>query len=489
MSHFIGGADREQAWMLPQCVEDYVALDNPVRFIDLFVEGLDAAKIQLTAQPAATGRPSYAPTDLLKLYLYGYLNRVRSSRELERLTQRNLEVMWLLKLLRPDHKTISEFRRTHRATFKQVFRQFNVMCRDLKLFGAELVAIDGSFFKAVNSKSRNFTLAKLEGLLQAVDTGIEQYLRELELNDGSGESAAALGGGKVARIKNASERMEALQSAKARYEQMLGELAASGEGQISLSDPDARLMRKSDRKDNIVGYNVQSSVDGAHHLIVELEATNQGNDGGQFNRMAQGARRELQTETLVAVADGGYYSTNDLKEAQAQGITAHVPPPRDRMDTQGLYPRTDFSYHKEHDEYQCPGGSRLKRHSDSVQHVRYQVYYNTAACARCALRAQCTTGAYRKIKHEEHPEVMEGMRQRMQAQPQVYARRKALVEHPFGTLKFWWGHGAFLTRGLEGVNAEISLSAWAYNMTRAINVLGIQPLLAWAGLSQPKAVC
>jgi transposase len=490
MSSYISGDDRQQAWMLPQSVEDYVGLDNPVRFIDAFVDGLDFANIGIETRPAATGRPGYAPGDLLKLYLYGYLNRVRSSRDLERLTQRNLEVIWLLKRLRPDHKTLSEFRRTHRRAFKQVFRQFNLLCRELKLFGAELVAIDGSIFKAVNSKARNYTLAKLQGLLKAVDSGIENYLKELDLNDASEPGRAAVGGTQVAKAQDLPAKISALKEARARYEQMLAQIEEDKGSQLSLTDPDARLMKKSTSAEPLVGYNVQSAVDAQHHLIVEIEATTQGNDFGQLNAIAQSAREQLGTPELSVVADGGYYSTDDLKAAEAQGISVHVPSPVDTMDKAGLHGRERFRYDKPSDTYQCPAGEKLTRHSDSEQHGRvYEVYYNSAACARCPQRAQCTSGKYRKLKHVANHEIMERIKARMKAQPQIYAQRKALVEHPFGTLKFWWGQGAFLTRGLAAVNAEISLSALAYNLKRALNVLGVPPLLAQLSRRRAGARC
>ncbi len=481
------GEDRQQTWMLPQSVEEYVSDDNPVRFIDAFVDELDLAKIGLPAQAAATGRPCYAPTDLLKLYLYGYLNRVRSSRELERLTHRNLEVIWLLKRLRPDHKTISEFRRAHRSTFKQVFRQFNLLCRELKLFGAELVAIDGSIFKAVNSKARNYTQAKLRGLLKAVDGGIENYLKELELNDTPEEANAVISGTQATSAKDLPEKLKALKAARERYEQMLAQIEASPGSQISLTDKDAKLMTKSTSKDCIVGYNVQSAVEAAHHLIVEIEATTQPTDHGQLNTIAQRAKETLGTEQLSVVADGGYYSSNDLKAAEAHGIHVHVPAPADKMDKAGLHGREQFRYDSERDEYECPAGARLTRDADNQEHGRvYEVYYNSTACAGCAQRAQCTTGKYRKLKHVVNHEIMERIKERMKREPEVYAQRKALVEHPFGTLKFWWGQGAFLTRGKAAVNVEITLSALAYNLKRAIHVLGVPALLAHLGVGAAK---
>ena len=485
MSGFIMGEDLQQEWLLPQSVEEYVSEDNPVRFIDAFVDGVDFATAGIVTQPAVTGRPGYAPEDLLKLYVYGYLNRVRSSRELERLTHRNLEVMWLLKCLRPDHKTISEFRRKHRNVFKQVFRQFNLLCRELKLFGAELVAIDGSIFKAVNSKARNYTQAKLKGLLKAVDKGVGNYLKDLERNDAS---EAAARGPQTTGARNLGEKIEALQAAKERYEHMLAQIEASPGSQISLTDPDARLMTKSTSKDCIVGYNVQSAVDAAHHLIVEIEATTQPTDHGQLNRIAQRAKETLGTPKLSVTADGGYYAASDLKAAEAQGIQAHVPAPADKMDNAGLYGREQFRYHRARDEYECPGAERLTRHSDNQEHGRvYEVYYNSSACARCALRPKCTTGKYRKLKHVAEHELLERIKARMKRAPEVYAQRKALVEHPFGTWKFWWGQGAFLTRGQAAVNVEITLSALAYNLKRAIHVLGVPALLMHLCVSKARA--
>lgn len=476
---YLQGDDRHQSWMLPHSLEDYLSQDNPVRFIDAFVDELDFQQVGLPSKPAATGRPGYAPGDLLKLYLYGYLNRVRSSRELERLTHRNLEVIWLLKRLQPDHKTISEFRRAHREVFKAVLRQFNLICRELKLFGAEIVAIDGSIFKAVNSKARNFTRAKLEGLLKAVNSGIERYLKELELNDASAEANAAVGSAKAARIKDLPSRVQKLKAARERYAEMLKIIEQDPAGQVSLTDPESRLMKKSISKDGIVGYNIQSAVDAANHLIVDVAATKQPTDAGQLNEVAQRAKEQLGVDQLCVVADGGYYAIPDLKAAEAQGILVHVPVPADRMDKAGFFKQEQFVYEKEQDQYACPGGQKLVRHQDAVRgnHV-YEVYYHSGACAGCALRPQCTHGKYRKINRGKDHGVVERMVQRMKAAPQIYEQRKNLVEHPFGTLKFWWGQGAFLTRGLAAVNAEISLSAWAYNVKRAIQKLGIGALLA-----------
>lgn len=479
---YLEGEDRHQPYLMPRCLEDYVGCDNPVRVIDAFVERLDLHKAGLPGQGAETGRPGYAPRDLLKLFVYGYLNRVRSSRELERLTHRNLEVLWLVRHLKPDHKTIAEFRRAHAKAFKGVFRQFNLVCRDLELFGAELVAIDGSIFKGVNSKENNFTLAKLEGLLEGIDTGIARYLKELEGNDAS-EQSAALGAAKVQAHEDLARKIQVLQDKQERYSAMLRQLEQSAETQRSLVDEQSRLMKKSTSKDCIVGYNIQSAVDGANHLIVDIEAKMQGNDVGLLNEGAQRAKEVLEVEQLAVVADGGYYSSNDLGAAEAQGIRAYVPAPLDKMDKAGLFAREQFRYQESTDEYECPAGQSLERHSDVAQDGKvYEVYYHTAACAACALRSKCTKGKYRKIVHVAGHKIMERIQQRLKEEPHIYQQRKNLVEHPFGTIKFWWAQGAFLTRGLAAVQAEISMSALAYNLRRAINLLGVPALLAyWQG--------
>ncbi len=485
MGQHLQGEQRDQTWLLPPSIEDYVSAGNAVRVLEAFVEGLDLPALGIRTTPAATGRPAYAPASLLKLYLYGYLNRVRSSRELERLTHRNLEVIWLLRGLRPDHKTISEFRRHHKSAFRQVLRQFNLLCRELKLFGAELAALDGSVFKAVNSRERNFTLEKLGNLIALVDTGIERYLKELELADS--QSAAAPLGGAESRGGTADDELRAklarLQATRQRHEAMLQQLQEQGRTQASLVDADSRLMKKSTSHESTVGYNVQSIVDAAHHLIVEMEATTQGNDFGQLNAMARQAREQLGVEELTVVADAGYHSVADLREAEQQGIRAHVPEKHKARQQAGMFGKEAFHHDAEKDEYECPGGQRLTRHSDSEERGQKQhVYYNTQACAACALRPRRTSGRYRKLKHQEgQPWVQARIRERMKQQPEVYAQRKSLVEHPFGTIKFWWGQGAFLTRGLSSVQAEVSLSALACNLRRALNILGVETLLRHLG--------
>jgi transposase len=474
MSAFVQGTDRAQVLMLPECIEDYVSAENPVRVIEAFVAQLDLAGLGIKALPESTGRPGYDPRDLLGLYIYGYLHRIRSSRDLERQTHRNLEVLWLMRGLRPDHKTISEFRREHLKSFKGVLRQFNLLCREIDLFGRELVAIDGSLFKAVNSRSRNHTDGNLRKLLKLIDGGIERYLHETEKSDRAEEHAA---GGSQEQTK-LKEKLQGLRERKARCEELLAQMQAGGVKQVSLSDAESRLMKKSAGAAAIVGYNVQTAVDAKHHLMVVAEATNACNDFGQLSTMAVAAKEELQVEQLEVLADGGYRDAGELERCESAGISPHVPAPPDGQVARGLYGREAFVYDAQADAYRCPGGQRLsRRHDEFRRGLRQQVYCNRAACAACALRARCTRGSFRKMHRGESQEALDNAAARVKLRPEIYAQRKALVEHPFGTLKFWWGQGAFLMRGLPKVNAEVQLSALAYNLRRVLNVLGVTRLL------------
>jgi len=476
MSAFLKGTDRSQVLMLPECVDDYVSGENPVRVIEAFVAQLDLTSVGIEPMPSNTGRPGYDPRDLLGLYIYGYLHRVRSSRELERQTQRNLEVLWLLRGLRPDHKTISEFRREHLKSFKAVLRSFNLLCRELDLFGRELVAIDGSLFKAVNSRSRNHTARGLGKLLKHIDGGIEKYLREAERADHAEESLGGAGSKDQMRLK---DKLQRLGERRLRCEELLARMQAQGVTQVSLSDAQSRLMKKTAGASGIVGYNVQAAVDAKHHLMVVAQATNACNDFGQLSSVALAAKEELQVEQLEVVADGGYRDAQELERCERAGISAHVPAAPDGQVARGLYGREAFVYDAQADAYHCPGGQQLKRrHDDFRRGLRQQVYYDSGACAACPLRARCTRGSFRKMHRGEAQQALDNAAARVKLRPEIYAQRKAVVEHPFGTLKFWWGQGAFLLRGLPKVNAEVQLSALAYNLRRVLNLLGATRLIA-----------
>lgn len=469
---YIEGHARDQALLLPASVEDYVAADNPVRFIDAFVDDLDLGSAGFVrSRPKATGRPGYDPADMLKLYLYGYLNRVRSSRRLAAEAARNLELIWLLRGVRPDFRTIADFRCDNRAAFKAVFRAFVMLCRKLDLFGRELLAVDGTRLKAVNSRSRNFSRERLATYLAAVDGRLERYLAELDQID-RGEDGAGTGRGdtlatKIARLRGQRQASAAL----------LGQLQDSGEGQISLTDPDARLMVAHSKV--TVGYNAQVAVDAKHSLIVEQHVTNACNDIGLLAPIAGAAMEALGVERIDAVADMGYHAGDDIAACEAAGITPYIPRPhRGTAVGNGLFPKERFRYDPEADVYHCPGGQVLDTRYASVTRGHLSVQYSSpAACAGCRIKARCTKGRWRRINRGEHEAVIERMAARLAQRPDILVIRKSTVEHPFGSIKQWMNQGAFLMRGLEKVRAEFSLTALAYNLRRAITLIGVPGLI------------
>ena len=466
------GIDRSQTDLLPACLEDYVRADAPVRFIEAFVEGLDLKTLGFQrSEPAALGRPPYDPADLLKLYLYGYLNRIRSSRRLEAETKRNLELMWLLKKLSPDFKTIADFRKDNRNCFKGVFKQFNLLCRMLELFGAELVAIDGSKFKALNNPKRHYTAEQLQGLVAKIEERIEEYLKELDTQDSEAEGVA-----QGPTRKGLEEKLSALRERKGKYDEWLADMGSSGAQELSLTDADSRGQKRVG-----VGYNVQVAVDAKHDLIVESEVVQAANDLGQLSAMAQAARQELQVESIKVVADAGYHEAVQLEACEQAGIETYLPAPgttRGRSKTgQSVYPKDKFSYDAARDVYRCPAGQELPRGNQCIVKGKTKhYYYNWKACQGCALRSQCTTGSYRRIARVANEAVVERQAQRAALNPKLLAKRKTIVEHVFGTLRNW-GHDCFLMRGLAAVRAEFSLSALTYNLRRVLHLVELPQFL------------
>ena len=476
MAH-ITGKDRSQRLLLPDAVDDYVGPDNPVRFIDAFVDNLDleAAGFQ-RVRPNEMGRPGYDPADLLKLYIYGYLNRVRSSRRLEAETHRNLEVIWLLRRLTPDFKTIADFRRDNRQAFRQVFRAFVRLCRELNLYGSELIAVDGTRIKAVNHRDRNFTQAKLKRDLQRIDERLDRYLdqmNEADADDTGGETHAVAGlNAKIALMRKRKETLEG-------HRQRLVE---TGEAQLSLTDPDSRSMKAGTGVG--VGYNVQIAVDTRHNLIAEQQVHSKVSDLGLLAETAIAARENLAVDEIDAVADRGYFKIEDIEECEAAGVTPYVPKPdRSPARRSGHFMKSEFRYDAATDTYLCPAGQRLVplyRFSISKTRpgARLVSYVNRAACLSCRLRDRCTRRTNRHITRYENEAIMERMAARLAARPEVMHRRRESVEHPFGSVKQWMGQGAFLTRRLEHVRGEFSLTALAYNLRRAINLVGIPTMIA-----------
>lgn len=476
---YVEGASREQVVLFPAVMNDYVSAENPVRFVEAFVNQLELGALGFSkAEPEERGRPAYDPRDLLKLYIYGYVNEIRSSRKLERETRRNVEVMWLLRQLTPDHKTIANFRKENAGALPAVFREFTKVCRQLGLYGGELVGIDGSKFRAVNSAGRNFSEGKLSKRLQWIEEKIEKYLAALQAAD-EGESnerevsAAAM-----------QAKIAALQERQLAYEGLKQQLAESGEKQISLTDADARLMKG--RQGHHVGYNVQIAVDSKHKLVADFAVTNEGNDVNCLAEMAQGAQRELGVQQLKVCADRGYYNTAQIKKCEEAGIEVHMERP-ERPTPDGIFPRERFTYDETKDVYTCPAGELLSyRMFDKGKQARC---YWTEACHSCPLKSQCTTGkGPRKLKRPLGQDAAERMLQRVAKNPQFLELRKQLVEHPFGTIKRSMGQDYFLMRGKEKVKGETSLTLLAYNLKRVIKLLGIDKLITALAMQNPKNV-
>ena len=468
---YIQGMDRHQVQLLPPTVDEYVEGDAPVRAIDAFVAGLDLCELGFRTAPADTGRPSYDPAALLKLYLYGYLHRIRSSRRLEAETHRNLEVIWLLGGVRPDHWTIAAFRREHRARFKALFREFNLLCRKLELFGAELIAIDGAKFKAVNSPRRHYTAEQLRELVAHIEARIEGYLQQLD-----GADAEQAGAPERPGAKELAQKLAQLKDRRACYQQLQETLAATQQNEVSLTDPDCRGQRKVG-----VGYNVQIAVDAKHDLIVAPEVVQDQNDLAQLHPMAEAAQAQLPSEKLTVVADAGYHEAGQLENCEQAKIETYVPAPAGTSGrtTEGMpvYPKTNFTYQAATDSYRCPAGQELPFACEGHHRGKLRrYYYNAAACATCAAKAWCTRAAYRRLSRLPNEAVVERQAARVSAKPEVVRKRKTIVEHVFGTLRLN-GHDTFLCRGLEMVRAEFTLSALAYNWRRVLNVKGVMEIL------------
>jgi transposase len=473
MSGFVEGVDRGQSILFPALLDDYVAEDNPVRAVDVFVDGLDLDKLGFVGvQPLDTGRPGYHPGMMLKLYIYGYLNRVPSSRRLERECQRNIEMIWLTGQLAPDFKTIADFRKDNGKAIREVCREFVALCHKLGLLSAASVAIDGSKFKAVNARDKNFTEAKMKRRLERIEESIGRYIAQLETADRRGDAVPEA---KVAHFK---DKIMKLNEEIARLSAINSEMMKSKDKQISLSDPDARSMATSGRDTGIVGYNVQTAVDTKNHLIVAHEVTNVGTDRHQLLNMAEQARTEMGVETLDAVADRGYYEGEEIKACEESGITVTLPKPQTSgAKAAGRFGKQDFVYVAADDVYRCPAGERLTYRYTNVEEGKTLRRYWTGSCKTCALRAQCTTGSERRITRWEHEAVLEKVQDRLDHNPAAMVVRRQTVEHPFGTIKCWMGWTHFLTKRLPKVATEMALNVLAYNMKRVMMIMGVRGLL------------
>jgi transposase len=466
MKRFIEGESRTQSILLPASLEDYVADTNPVRVVDVFVDELDLGQLGFDGvAPAATGRPSYHPAVLLKLYIYGYLNRIQSSRRLEREAQRNVELMWLTGRLVPDFKTIANFRKDNGKAIRGVCRQFVVLCQQLGLFSEALVAIDGSKFKAVNHRDRNFTSAKLQRRMEDIESSINGYLAALDTADRQEPAVAQV---KAARLQDKIAALKAQMQALKEIEVRLNETA---DKQLSLTDPDARSMKT--RGTGVVGYNVQTAVDAKHHLIVAHAVTNVGIDRDQLSAMATRARSAMGVQELTAIADRGYFKSEQILACHEAGITAIVPKTvTSNATAEGRFGKADFIYDAQNNEYRCPAGERLIWRYSTVEDGLKLHRYWSSHCQTCPMKAQCTPSKQRRVSRWEHEAVLEAMQTRLDQAPEMMRVRRQTVEHPFGTIKAWMGATHFLTKTLERVGAEMSLHVLAYNLKRVMRLLG-----------------
>jgi transposase len=469
MPRFVESQDRQQVTLLPECLDDFIAQDNPVRVVEAFVTELDLAELEFEGvMPAATGRPAYHPAVMLKIYIYGYLNRIQSSRRLERECQRNVELMWLTGRLAPDFKTIADFRRDNGRGIRNVCRRFVELCRELKLFSQALVAIDGSKFKAVNSRDRNFTPGKIDKRREQIEHSIQRYLDALATADRTQPSDVE------AKTERLREKIERLRRRMQQLDQLEAQLKSQPEPQLSLTDPDARSMTSTGKGTGTVGYNVQMAVEAKHHLIVAHEVTNVGHDRTQLHPMARAARAAMGKTRLKAVADRGYYFGEQIKSCHDAGISALVPKPdTSSAHFDGRFGKADFIYIARDDEYQCPAGERAIRRFEDLSKGQVQHIYWSSACPRCPMKPQCTPGAYRRIRRWEHEAVLEAAQRRLDKQPNAMTLRRKTIEHVFGTLKHWMGSTHFLTRRLTNVSTEMSLHVLAYNFKRVLSILGI----------------
>jgi transposase len=470
MSGFVEGVPRDQVTLFPDCLDDFVGADSAVRVVDAFVARLDLKALGFSTEAAATGRPGYHPGMLLKLFIYGYLNQLTSSRRLEREAGRNVEVMWLTGRLAPDFKTIADFRRDHGAAIQRVCRDFVLVCARIGLFAGAAVAVDGSKFKAVNNRDKNFTPAKLERRRKELEDAVARYLKQIESAD---RQAPAVAEGRVAHFE---QKIAALKAQMAKLEPIAAALEQSEDGQVSLTDPDARSMPH--RGGGIVGYNVQTAVDTNSHMIIAHDVVLTGSDRHQLHAMATKAKAVLGVERLDVTADRGYYTGQELKACEDDDVAASVPRPLTSSNQHdGLFGKQDFVYDSGADEYLCPAGERLTYRFTSEEAGNQIRRYWTSACGQCPLKANCTTGKQRRVSRWEHEDVLERVQDRLDRNPTAMRVRRATVEHTFGTLKAWMGYTHFRMKTKAHVTTEFSLHALAYNLKRAIALIGTGPLI------------
>ncbi len=469
MPRYIESQDRQQVTLLPECLDDFIGEDNPVRVVDAFVDQLDLAAAGFEGMvPALTGRPAYHPSVLLKVYIYGYLNRVQSSRRLERECQRNVELMWLTGRLAPDFKTIADFRRDNGRGIRAACSQFVAICRKLKLLVDGVVAVDGSKFKAVNNRDRNFTPNKLEQRMKQIQESIDRYLQALDTADRTQPDDLP------ARTARLHDKLGKLRRQMNDLQEVERQLQQQPDQQLSQTDPDARSMATSGRGTGIVGYNVQIATDTTHHFIVAHEVLNVGHDRTALSSMAKKAQEGLGRKGIGLIADRGYYKGPEILDSEKAGVQTLIPKPMTSgSKAEGRFSKADFVFDAKADMYRCPAGQVLRRGPDRVEDAMTLHSYVRYGCSNCPLKTECTPAGFRRIRRWEHEDVLDAMQRRLDRNPDAMKIRRRTVEHVFGTLKHWMGSTHFLMKTLKHVTTEISLHVLAYNFKRLMRLLGI----------------
>lgn len=473
MKRFVVGESRDQATLFPESLDDYVGEDNPVRVVDVFVDELDLACLGFErVDPASTGRPAYHPSTLLKIYIYGYLNRVQSSRRLERESQRNLELIWLTGRLSPDFKTIADFRKENGPAIQQVCSRFVLLCRRLNLLSQGAIAIDGSKFKAVNNRDKNLTDNKLKSRIEHLEKSVARYLDDLDRVDKESDEQAP------EKVKNLKHKIATIRKHMKKLVKTGEQLKQVPGRQISETDPDARSMVSQGRGTGMVGYNVQTAVDSENHLIVAHQVTNEASDRRQLAKMAQRAQEATGREHFDVLADRGYYTSEEIRACEQQGLVPMVPKPlTSNSRAAGRFDRRDFEYIAKDNEYKCPAGQRAIHRFSRIEAGLFTHVYWSSACTKCDIRERCTTATYRRIKRWEHADVLDRMQDRLSRSTDASRLRRQTVEHPYATIKMWMGSAHFLTKRLPNVSTEMSLHILAYNLTRVMNILGTRRLI------------
>jgi transposase len=472
MTCFIEGECRTQATLFPERLDDYVAESCPVRVVDIFVDELDLGTLGFKTEPEDTGRPGYHPATMLKIYIYGYLNRIQSSRRLEREANRNVELMWLTGRLAPDFKTIADFRKDNGEAIRKVCREFVLICRKLELFTDAFVSIDGSKFKAVNNRDRNFTKAKLKRRLEQIDESIERYFAQMASADRQDNETAKQ------KSEHLQEKIVTLKKEIKRLKKLEKQMLNAPDQQISMTDPDARSMATSGRGTGVVGYNVQTAVDTKYHIIVTHEVTNVGHDRSALKNVATSAKKAIGTDALEVVADRGYYSGSEILKCEEMQITTYIPKVQTSGNIKkGLFSKRDFNWIAEDQEFECPAGERLIWRFSIEEAGKTINKYWSSNCPSCSLKKQCTTGKYRRVSRWEHEDVLDRVQDRLDRDPQRMRIRRETAEHPFGTIKSWMGSTHFQMKTLKHVSTEMSLHVLAYNLKRVMSILGIRPLI------------